>query len=76
MGKYSQKETMICRRCRELVDVVVRVRTPRTFPVTWTEKVRECPKCGGTETLEPWQDQRCPKCGGAMKQGERLRLWD
>ncbi len=76
MGKFVQTETMVCRRCHQVVDVVVESRTPRTFPVQWTQKVAQCPKCGSTEWLQPWQNRNCPKCGREMKQGDRLMFWD
>jgi rubredoxin len=75
-GFLARTETMICRQCHELVDVAVEVRTPRTFPVKWTQKVAQCPRCDGTEWLEIWQNRRCPKCSAEMRQGDLVLLWD
>ena len=69
-GENVEMQTMICRRCRKVVDV----------PIHWfgsNEPVRpQCSKCEGTD-LAAWPPRHpCPRCKGRMIKGEMATIWD
>ena len=77
-GMVAVVETMICRSCRELVDVIIG-RYGKEGPTgdkDYDKNLGICPKCGGKE-LTVWKEQRpCPKCGGRMIKCRPTALWD
>jgi DNA-directed RNA polymerase subunit RPC12/RpoP len=69
-------QTMICKTCSEVVDVVTG-SSPGNQESTGEldERVNKCPNCG-SGNLQRWTNRKCPKCGGRMKRGDLVTLWD
>jgi hypothetical protein len=77
-GLTAVTQTMICRTCYALVDVVIRsIRIGREeIDRKAEEAIGFCPRCNGTQLL-PWAEQQpCPKCGEKMKKGKLYAMWD
>ena len=76
-GMQAITDTMACRSCRELVDVLVATHEPDGSepPV-----VPRCPNCqAGGAALAPWRTgEGCPRCDGTMTvdPGGAFILWD
>ena len=72
-------ETMICRDCREVVDIVIGRygKEGLTGDSDYDKTIGVCPKCGGKD-VSVWQKSKpCPKCDGRMEMGEGcVVLWD
>ena len=63
-GFMIRTETMVCRACREVVDVVVGTNAPEMVSA---DGMNRCPGCEG-EDLAPWTESRpCPRCRGTMR---------
>jgi hypothetical protein len=77
-GFVAMTETMVCRHCEELVDVLVGF-TPEAEDMPEApdkRKIGLCPQCRCKDVVA-WEKSRpCPKCGGRMKQGDMILLWD
>jgi hypothetical protein len=88
-GMRVSVQTMTCRDCAELVDVVTQVLGEGTRDIA----VGCCPICHGNhlaewtgitaaaspanDQLDPGRDGRlCPKCATPMRRGELMTLWD
>ena len=77
-GMVAVVETMVCRSCRELVDVLVG-RYGKEGPTgdpDYDAELGLCPKCRGREVSAWGEPRRCPKCGGRMIRGRLVALWD
>jgi Zn finger protein HypA/HybF involved in hydrogenase expression len=72
-------DTMVCTRCRELVDVVIGTACEdMELPEDVKRQLGRCPECHRKRSLEPWPKSRpCPQCGGRMRKvpGAWV-LWD
>jgi ssDNA-binding Zn-finger/Zn-ribbon topoisomerase 1 len=71
-------ETMSCRDCRQLVDVLIgkHGREGPTGDRTFDTRLGRCPNCRGTN-VSAWKAPRaCPKCDGRMLEGQLIALWD
>jgi hypothetical protein len=77
-GFVAVVQTMICRDCQELVDVLVGQRgtVGPTGDPEYDKDLNLCPQCR-KENLRPWStDRPCPRCGTSMDQEELRILWD
>jgi Zn finger protein HypA/HybF involved in hydrogenase expression len=74
-GMIAVTETMVCEKCRNVVDVMVGYAIPSLHDKPDKDMGR-CPKCYSDEVM-PWGTGRpCPKCSGKMVKGGRVALWD
>ena len=74
-GFMAKTETMVCRTCREVVDVMVGTNTPELISA---DELNRCPECEGKD-LTPWAESRpCPRCKGTMEVNPAgpTTLWD
>ncbi len=74
-GFVAQTETMICKPCRAVVDVMVGTRDPAQIS---TDDLNQCPECDGKD-LTPWDESRhCPRCNGTMEVNPTgpTTMWD
>ena len=71
-------QTMICRSCGQLVDVLIGrcgSEGPTGDP-DYDKDLGVCPACRGSD-VSVWQKSRpCPKCDGRMTEGRPTALWD
>lgn len=77
-GIVKMTETMTCKDCQDLVDVLIGTQgeVGKTDTPDTNDLIGVCPKCNG-KNISPWsKDGQCPKCGGLMIQGELVALWD
>lgn len=74
-GDIVITETMVCKKCRRVVDVEVGFSQPS--PDNKPDKnMGRCPKCHSDE-VTPWgKGWPCPKCGEMMIKGRSVCLWD
>jgi Zn finger protein HypA/HybF involved in hydrogenase expression len=74
-GETAVTETMVCEKCRKLVDVWIGYAIPS--PDNKPDKdMGRCPRCHGDE-VTPWGKKLlCPKCGKRMTKGRSVCLWD
>ena len=69
-GLREGRDTMVCRSCQSIVDVLIRYiegRDQRDVP-PHKERPFTCPECSSVD-VEKWPHHKpCPKCGQAMLQ--------
>ena len=72
-GLAASVDTMVCRDCDELVDILIDAR-PRWMEIIdphWMERLDTCPQCHG-RNLEEWSPAfPCPRCGTTV---ERVKV--
>ena len=69
-------QTIVCKTCSEVVDVVTESSPGNQESAGEVdESVNKCPNCG-SGNLREWTNRKCPKCGGRMKRGDLVTLWD
>jgi hypothetical protein len=74
-GIIIETQTMTCKACQEVVDVMVGFTTTSSPPKR-DKTIGHCPECNSTN-VTPWGKGRpCPKCGKKMTKGMLVRLWD
>jgi Zn finger protein HypA/HybF involved in hydrogenase expression len=73
-GFVARTETMVCRTCHDVVDVLVGESVEGMLEDA-DQHLNRCPKCR-SHHVETWTGQRCPRCGLAMKKGDVTLLWD
>ena len=77
-GMVAVVETMICRGCRELVDVLIGARGTEgpTGDPDYDKDLGCCPECRSKDVV-PWdKSRRCPKCNGQVTEGQHTLIWD
>ena len=77
-GMVAVVETMTCRDCRELVDVLIG-RQGEVGPTGEPDFDRDlglCPACLGKNVAAWGASRPCPKCDGRMARGEIIAMWD
>jgi phage FluMu protein Com len=71
-------QTMICRRCKKLVDVLIGrygIEGP-TGNALYDRHLGVCPRCRSINVVA-WEEPRpCPKCGEPMIEGKTTAYWD
>ena len=87
-GFHATIEPFTCRRCNDIVSVLIRVRDKTTDEETCPTPV--CPECDSTD-VEPWPPGRsaaledaeanppmgpCPECGATTVDDGARGLWD
>ena len=77
MGMMVKTNTLVCEKCKEVVDVI----TESWTDVTSDESViGKCPNCNFSENLKEWDSKKCPcpKCNGPMQVSpdEEITMWD
>ncbi len=80
VGMIAVVHTMICRDCRELVDVVTGQQGAEG-PIGDPDHDNDlgcCPKCEGREVVEWTAPGPCPRCGELMDRsdGGAITMWD
>jgi len=77
-GMVAVVRTMVCRNCRELVDVTIgrRGREGLTGDADYDRGIGICPRCNGAEVTSWGRSRPCPRCDGKMRKGESTVLWD
>lgn len=72
-GLMAFVETMQCKKCKQLSDVIF-AEVASDGEATFITPC--CAECGSTK-LTPWSEPHlCPKCGEQMTSGGVLRMWD
>lgn len=77
-GMVAVVQTMICRTCSELVDVLIGQcgREGPSGDPDYDKNLGICPQCRG-EDVAIWRESRpCPKCHGRMIEGQPTAHWD
>ncbi|TET37261.1 MAG: hypothetical protein E3J72_06365 [Planctomycetota bacterium] len=79
-GFIAEVETMICRNCKELVDVTIGLADEMSGKIEKRigEDIGKCPKCKSSD-VEPWDPEAkpCPRCQNHMEQSEEvIIMWD
>jgi len=78
-GMVAVTMTMVCRDCRDLVDVLIGAhdREGPTGDPDYDKNLDICPECGG-RNLIPWSDKhQCPRCGSTMEKDDIvIVMWD
>ncbi|MDZ4817515.1 MAG: hypothetical protein SGJ20_00930 [Planctomycetota bacterium] len=75
-------QTMYCRRCRELCDVLMGYRRRdengeyRTIPLSNDTRAGGCPDCRGSDLVLWNNGDPCPRCSGTINQEGCVMLWD
>ena len=77
-GFSAAVTTMTCRRCRELVDVLVDAPgvEERAGGSQLDRDVGRCPDCGVTDVVEWPRAKPCPKCQAPMANIGLVAMWD
>jgi hypothetical protein len=78
VGMVAVTNTVICRECSEVVDVLVGAygKDGPTGDPGMDRDLHRCPNCHGRDT-DPWPKKRpCPKCGKRMEDTGDFTLWD
>lgn len=83
MGMYATTTTIMCKTCKELLDVTTSkqpypetLNPPEPSFTPWVRRTIQCTKSASHE-VERWKfPGPCPKCGKTMKQGEITCCWD
>lgn len=70
-GMWVSTQTIVCKQCRKLFDVIVgHTTSPDPVPI-------QCPKDVAHEVAEWSAGDPCPRCGKALVDaGELIILWD
>ncbi len=63
-GFFVATRTVVCSRCREVVDVISS-ETPWDPGSSASFCFLRCPTCDGM--VRSWRDRACPRCGGRME---------
>ena len=65
VGMSVKTNTFLCRRCEEVVDIVIEYLDSETVHKSG---VNNCPKCNSDKNIEEWNNKKrpCPKCNGTM----------
>jgi len=86
VGMRCATQTIVCKTCKELADVVTHSSEDGTWPPLSKDEAEgaeerppipiRCPE-SAAHPVEPWSaGGPCPKCGVAMGEGELDALWD
>lgn len=77
VGVLVKTNTMICKRCKRLVDVVAEYLTSK-IPVV--SDLGKCPECYSSKHLVKCDEEKqpCPRCDGKMEidNEETIVVWD
>ena len=81
-GMACATQTVLCRACEEVLDVVTHGHDLGNWPPKDTRNLvstaapLRCPE-GESHEVVKWSRRRpCPKCGERMEKGEEFILWD
>ena len=75
IGMVAATQTIICRDCGNLVDVLVG-DAPTTDPEDVVSMTLHCPTSTRHEVAQWNHPGPCPKCGKTMTRGAETVLWD
>lgn len=77
-GEVIATQSMICRDCTEVVDVIVGVISdaPDYDKSINKERIGRCPRCNGANVFVWDESWPCPKCDEKMVQGSVVLWWD
>ena len=75
-GFTVKTNTMLCEKCKKIVDVVTEYWTDVKLDEDIIDK---CPECNSGKYLKQWDNKKrpCPKCNGVLEEGNGVSmLWD
>jgi hypothetical protein len=80
-GLSAITQTVSCRRCRQLSDILVEwvegMPRPSHEPFPPRQDRLGCCRHCGSRAVDPWTSGGpCPRCGGRMHEGDEVCLWD
>lgn len=78
-GMNAIVQTMICKNCNELVDILIGLcgrKGKIGDPDYDKDLVGGCPECCGKDLLTWDESKSCPKCQGGMTEGDVTADWD
>ena len=77
-GMSSLLQTMICKKCNELTDVVIETYKGDAdiFERLLDKLDTSCSKCKEVENLVAWDTKTCPKCNADIGDGKLEYMWD
>jgi hypothetical protein len=79
MGMSCATQTILCKQCEVIGDVVVQRWEHGQFPaedIDRDDALLECPADASHDVVTWSRGGPCPRCGAAMEQGHERVMWD
>jgi len=74
-GMRIRTKTVLCTKCKELVDIVTGFTTKSDVQL---DIIGKCPLCDSDNHIVPWDNNTkpCPKCGSKLIDFGTVVMWD